>query len=63
MAWWPARASNKSKEACDRLNLTLIAPPRAGTGMIIVVGVAIELNAQIDGLLAGKSFEQVQGGM
>ena len=34
-----------------------------GTGMIIVVGVAIELNAQIDGLLAGKSFEQVQGGM
>ena len=33
-----------------------------GTGMIIVVGVAIELNAQIDGLLAGKSFEQVQGG-
>lgn len=34
-----------------------------GTGMIIVVGVAIELNSQIDGLLAGKSFEQVQGGM
>ena len=34
-----------------------------GTGMIIVVGVCIELNAQIDGLLAGKSFEQVQGGM
>ena len=34
-----------------------------GTGMIIVVGVAIEINAQIDGLLAGKSFEEVQGGM
>ncbi len=34
-----------------------------GTGMIIVVGVCIELNAQIDGLLAGKSFEEVQGGM
>lgn len=33
-----------------------------GTGMIIVVGVAIELNSQIDGLLAGKSFEEVQGG-
>ena len=34
-----------------------------GTGMIILVGVAIELNNQIDGLLAGKSFEEVQGGM
>lgn len=34
-----------------------------GTGMIIVVGVCIELNSQIDGLLAGKSFEEVQGGM
>ena len=34
-----------------------------GTGMIIVVGVAIEINAQIDGLLAGKSFEEVSGGM
>ena len=34
-----------------------------GTGMIIIVGVAIELNSQIDGLLAGKSFEEVQGGM
>ncbi len=34
-----------------------------GTGMIIVVGVAIEINAQIDGLLAGKSFEEVTGGM
>jgi preprotein translocase subunit SecY len=33
-----------------------------GTGMIIIVGVCIELNNQIDGLLAGKSFEQVQGG-
>ncbi|MCF0113353.1 MAG: preprotein translocase subunit SecY [Bacilli bacterium] len=33
-----------------------------GTGLIIVVGVAIELNSQIDGLLAGKSFEEVQGG-
>ena len=34
-----------------------------GTGLIIVVGVCIELNSQIDGLLAGKSFEEVQGGM
>lgn len=31
-----------------------------GTSLIIVVGVAIELNSQIDGLLAGKSFEEVQ---
>ncbi|MCQ2815280.1 MAG: preprotein translocase subunit SecY [Bacilli bacterium] len=30
-----------------------------GTGLIIVVGVCLELNNQIDGLLAGKSFEQV----
>ena len=30
-----------------------------GTGLIIVVGVALELNAQIDGLLAGKSFDEV----
>ncbi len=30
-----------------------------GTGMIIVVGVALELNNQIDGLLAGKSFDEV----
>ena len=30
-----------------------------GTGLIIVVGVALELNSQIDGLLAGKSFEEV----
>ena len=29
-----------------------------GTGLIIVVGVALELNSQIDGLLAGKSFEE-----
>jgi len=34
-----------------------------GTGMIIVVGVCVELNNQIDGLLAGKSFEEVQGGI
>lgn len=33
-----------------------------GTGLIIIVGVAIEINSQIDGLLAGKSFEEVQGG-
>jgi len=34
-----------------------------GTGLIIVVGVAIEMNNQIDGLLAGKSFDEVtQGG-
>ena len=30
-----------------------------GTGLIIVVGVALEINNQIDGLLAGKSFEEV----
>ncbi len=29
-----------------------------GTGLIIVVGVALELNSQIDGLIAGKSFEE-----
>ncbi len=29
-----------------------------GTGLIIVVGVAIELNNQVDGLLAGRSFEE-----
>src|SRR5574344_1345457 len=34
-----------------------------GTGLIIIVGVALELNAQIDGLLAGKSFDQVREGM
>ena len=33
-----------------------------GTGLIIVVGVALELNSQIDGLLAGKSFEEVVAG-
>ena len=33
-----------------------------GTGLIIVVGVALELNNQIDGLLAGKSFEEVVAG-
>ncbi len=31
-----------------------------GTGLIIVVGVALEVSAQIDGLVAGKSFEEVQ---
>ena len=30
-----------------------------GTGLIIVVGVALEVNSQIDGLLAGKSFDEV----
>ncbi len=30
-----------------------------GTGLIIVVGVCLELNNQIDGLLAGKSFDEV----
>ena len=30
-----------------------------GTGMIIVVGVCLELNNHIDGLLAGKSFDEV----
>ncbi len=29
-----------------------------GTGLIIVVGVAIELNAQVDGLVAGKSYDR-----
>ena len=33
-----------------------------GTGMIIVVGVCLELNNQIDGLLAGKSFDEVVAG-
>lgn len=33
-----------------------------GTSMIIIVGVAMEMNSQIDGLLAGKSFDQVQMG-
>ena len=31
-----------------------------GTGLIIIVGVALEINAQIDGLLAGKSFDQIK---
>lgn len=34
-----------------------------GTGLIIIVGVALEINAQIDGLLAGKSFDQVKESM
>ncbi len=33
-----------------------------GTGLIIVVGVALEINSQIDGLLAGKSFDEVVAG-
>ena len=33
-----------------------------GTGLIIVVGVALELNSQINGLLAGKSFDEVVAG-
>ncbi len=32
-----------------------------GTGLIIIVCVALEINAQIDGLLAGKSFDKVKG--
>ena len=31
-----------------------------GTGLIIAVGVSIEISSQIDGLLAGKSFDEVQ---
>jgi len=31
-----------------------------GTGLIIAVGVSLEISAQIDGLLAGKSFDEVQ---
>ncbi len=31
-----------------------------GTGLIIAVGVSIEVNNQIDGLLAGKTFDEVQ---
>lgn len=34
-----------------------------GTGLIIIVGVALEINAQIDGLLAGKSFEEAKEGI
>ena len=33
-----------------------------GTGLIIVVGVALELDSQISGLLAGKSFDEVVAG-
>ncbi len=33
-----------------------------GTGVIIMVGVAIEIGNQIDGLLAGKSFDEVVAG-
>lgn len=31
-----------------------------GTGLIIAVGVSLEIGSQIDGLLAGKSFDEVQ---
>ena len=31
-----------------------------GTGLIIAVGVSLELKAQVDGLLAGKTFDEVQ---
>lgn len=44
------------------LTLTGVLPQSlalGGTGLIIVVGVALEINSQIDGLLAGKSFEEV----
>lgn len=34
-----------------------------GTGLIIVVGVALELNNQVNGLIAGKSYDEVIGGM
>ena len=34
-----------------------------GTGLIIVVGVALELKNQISGLVAGKSYDEVIGGM
>lgn len=34
-----------------------------GTGLIIVVGVALEINNQINGLIAGKSYDEVIGGM
>lgn len=33
-----------------------------GTGMIIVVGVCLELKSQVEGLLAGKSFDEVVAG-
>jgi len=34
-----------------------------GTGLIIVVGVALEINSQIQGLIAGKSYDEIIGGM
>ena len=34
-----------------------------GTGLIIVVGVALEMSNQINGLVAGKSYDEVIGGM
>lgn len=34
-----------------------------GTGLIIIVGVALEINSQIDGLLAGKSFDAAREGI
>lgn len=34
-----------------------------GTGLIIVVGVTLEINNQINGLIAGKSYDEVIGGM
>jgi len=34
-----------------------------GTGLIIVVGVALEISNQINGLIAGKSYDEVIGGM
>ncbi|MCD8195523.1 MAG: preprotein translocase subunit SecY [Coprobacillus sp.] len=37
-------------------NTTLVL---GGTGIIIVVGVALELKQQVEGLLAGKSFDEV----
>lgn len=47
------------------LTLTGAVPDQSlalgGTGMIIVVGVAQEIGNQIDGLLAGKSFEEIKG--
>jgi len=42
----------------DSSNLAL-----GGTGLIIVVGVALELNNQMSGLIAGKSYDEVIGGM
>ncbi|MFA7222456.1 MAG: preprotein translocase subunit SecY [Bacilli bacterium] len=33
-----------------------------GTGLIIVVGVALEISNQIKGLVAGKSYDEVMGG-